>query len=80
MTQNFPKNIIFTGVAGTGKTYQLQQLAKHYTEILPTATQDDLLKNLVEPLSWRDVIILVFLDFQQLLAYSQRLTAVLRFG
>lgn len=65
MTQNFPKNIIFTGVAGTGKTYRLQQLAKHYTEILPTATQDELLKNLVEPLSWREVICLVFLDEKQ---------------
>lgn len=57
-----PKNIIYTGVAGTGKTYQLQQIAKQYTEFLPTATQDDLLKNLVEPLSWREVICLVFLD------------------
>lgn len=56
------KNIIFTGVAGTGKTYQLQQIAKQYTEILPTANADDLLKNLVEPLSWREVICLVFLD------------------
>ena len=59
------KNIIFTGVAGTGKTYQLQQIAKQYTECLPTATQEDLLKNLVEPLSWRDVICLVFLDKKQ---------------
>ncbi len=56
------KNIIYTGVAGTGKTYRLQQIAKQYTEFLPTATQDDLLKNLVEPLSWREVICLVFLD------------------
>ena len=59
------KNIIFTGVAGTGKTYQLQQIAKQYTEFLPTATQDDLLKNLVEPLSWREVICLVLLDEKQ---------------
>lgn len=56
------KNIIYTGVAGTGKTHRLQQIAKQYTEFLPTATQDDLLKNLVEPLSWREVICLVFLD------------------
>lgn len=63
---NLPKNIIFTGVAGTGKTYRLQQIAKeNYTELLPTATQDDLLKNLVEPLSWREVICLVFLDEKQ---------------
>ena len=59
------KNIIYTGVAGTGKTYQLQQIAKQYTEFLPTATQDDLLKNLVEPLSWREVICLVLLDEKQ---------------
>ena len=60
-----PKNIIYTGVAGTGKTYQLQQIAKEYTELLPLATGDDLLKNLVEPLSWREVICLVFLDEKQ---------------
>lgn len=56
------KNIIYTGVAGTGKTYQLQQIAKCYTELLPVANADDLLKALLEPLSWREVICLVFLD------------------
>ena len=56
------KNIIYTGVAGTGKTYQLQQIAKQYTEILPVANADDLLKALLNPLSWREVICLVFLD------------------
>ena len=56
------KNIIYTGVAGTGKTYQLQQIAKRYTEILPVANADDLLKALLKPLSWREVICLVFLD------------------
>lgn len=56
------KNIIYTGVAGTGKTYQLQQIAKRYTEILPVANADELLKALLKPLSWREVICLVFLD------------------
>ena len=56
------KNIIYTGVAGTGKTYQLQQIAKQYTEILPVANADDLLKALVEPMNWLEVICLVFLD------------------
>lgn len=56
------KNIIYTGVAGTGKTYQLQQIAKQYTEILPVANADDLLKALLKSLSWREVICLVFLD------------------
>ena len=65
MIRELAKNIIYTGVAGTGKTYQLQQIAKQYTEFLPTATQDDLLKNLVEPLSWREVICLVLLDEKQ---------------
>lgn len=65
MIRELAKNIIYTGVAGTGKTYRLQQIAKQYTEILPTATQDDLLKNLVEPLSWREVICLVLLDEKQ---------------
>lgn len=62
MTQHSPINLIFTGVAGTGKTYRLQQIAKDYTEYLPITNADDLLKNLVEPLSWREVICLVFLD------------------
>ncbi len=66
MTQNCIKNIIFTGVAGTGKTFELQRIAKeNYTEILPTASPDALLKNLVEPLSWREVICLVFLQEKQ---------------
>ena len=56
------KNIIYTGVAGTGKTYQLQQIAKQYTELLPVANADDLLQALLKPLSWREVICLVFLD------------------
>lgn len=62
MTQHSPINLIFTGVAGTGKTYRLQQIAKDYTEYLAITNADDLLKNLVEPLSWREVICLVFLD------------------
>ena len=56
------KNIIYTGVAGTGKTYRLQQIAKQYTEILPVANADELLKALVEPMNWLEVICLVFLD------------------
>ena len=57
-----PSNIIFTGVAGTGKTYRLQQIAKDYTDIRPLVTPDELLATLIEPLSWREVICLVFLD------------------
>lgn len=56
------KNIIYTGVAGTGKTYRLQQIAKQYTELLPVANADDLLKALVNPMNWLEVICLVFLD------------------
>ena len=59
------KNIIYTGVAGTGKTYQLQQIAKQYTELLPVANADDLLQALLKPLSWRDVICLIFLNNYQ---------------
>ena len=59
------KNIIYTGVAGTGKTYRLQQIAKQYTELLPVANADDLLKSLLEPLSWREVICLIFLNNYQ---------------
>jgi 5-methylcytosine-specific restriction protein B len=62
MIRELAKNIIYTGVAGTGKTYQLQQIAKQYTEILPVANADDLLKALVDPMNWLEVICLVFLD------------------
>ena len=56
------KNIIYTGVAGTGKTYRLQQIAKQYTEILPVVNADELLKALVDPMNWLEVICLVFLE------------------
>lgn len=60
-----PVNVIFTGVAGTGKTYQLQQIAQAYTEHLPIVSREDLLTNLVAPLSWRDVLCLVLLAQRQ---------------
>ena len=59
-----PNNIIYTGVAGTGKTYRLLQIAKEYTNYLPRANDEDLLKQLLHELSWRDVVCLIFLDFQ----------------
>lgn len=62
MTEFLPKNIIFTGVAGTGKTYRLQKIAQDYTEIRTLVTAEELLTTLVAPLSWREVICLVFLD------------------
>lgn len=65
MIRELAKNIIYTGVAGTGKTYRLQQIAKQYTEILPVANADELLRALLKPLSWRDVICLIFLNNYQ---------------
>lgn len=62
---NNPKNIIYTGVAGTGKTYQLLQIAKRYTDYLPPVDNSELLKQLLEQLGWRDVICLIFLDLKQ---------------
>lgn len=59
-----PTNIIYTGVAGTGKTYRLLQIAKQYTDYLPRANDEDLLKQLLQALSWRDVVCLIFLDLQ----------------
>ncbi|WP_227500340.1 McrB family protein [Psychrobacter arcticus] len=59
-----PTNIIYTGVAGTGKTYRLLQISKEYTDYLTRANDEDLLKQLLQDLSWRDVVCLVFLDFQ----------------
>lgn len=58
---SMPCNVIFTGVAGTGKTHRLQQLAKQYTDVVQSVNADQLGKTLVQTLSWRDVIVLVFL-------------------
>ena len=59
-----PSNIIYTGVAGTGKTYRLLQIAKEYTDYIPKINDEELLKQLLQELSWRDVVCLIFLDFQ----------------
>lgn len=64
MSHQKPINIIYTGVAGTGKTYRLLKIAQDYTEYLPKANHEDLLNQLVQSLSWREVICLIFLDFQ----------------
>lgn len=69
------KNIIYTGVAGTGKTYRLQQLAKKYSEVVTPIDSAQLLATLVNPLNWREVICLVFLqkraDGQELLKVGE---------
>ncbi|WP_201582439.1 McrB family protein [Psychrobacter immobilis] len=62
MSIHEPTNIIYTGVAGTGKTYQLLQIAQQYTDYLPRANDADLLAQLLQTLSWRDVVCLIFLD------------------
>ncbi|MGP5373240.1 McrB family protein [Psychrobacter alimentarius] len=59
-----PINIIYTGVAGTGKTYRLLQIAKEYTDYLPKTNYEDLLVQLLQELSWREVVCLIFLEFQ----------------
>jgi 5-methylcytosine-specific restriction protein B len=59
-----PTNIIYTGVAGTGKTYRLLQIAKQYTHYLPITDGNELLSQLLYELSWRDVVCLIFLDFK----------------
>lgn len=59
-----PINIIYTGVAGTGKTYRLLQIAKEYTDYLPKTNHEDLLVQLLQELSWREVVCLIFLEFQ----------------
>lgn len=59
-----PVNIIYTGVAGTGKTYQLLQIAKQYTDYLPTPDKAQLLAQLLHDLSWREVLCLILLDFK----------------
>ena len=57
-------NIIYTGVAGTGKTYQLLQIANQYTDHLPAPNEQALLTQLLQPLSWREIVCLVLLDLQ----------------
>ena len=64
MSLSKPTNIIYTGVAGTGKTYRLLQIAKQYTDYLPRINDKDLLEQLLQELSWRDVVCLIFLDFK----------------
>lgn len=60
MSTTEPTNIIYTGVAGTGKTYHLLQIAKQYTDHLPRADDDQLLIQLLHGLSWREVTCLIF--------------------
>ena len=64
MSAQKPTNIIYTGVAGTGKTYRLLQIAQQYTDYLPRVNDKDLLGQLLQALSWRDVVCLIFLDFK----------------
>ena len=64
MSPQKPTNIIYTGVAGTGKTYRLLQIAQQYTDYLPRVNDKDLLGQLLHELSWRDVVCLIFLDFK----------------
>ncbi len=59
-----PNNIIYTGVAGTGKTHRLLQIAEQYTDYLPPSDSDCLLDHLLQDRSWREIICLVFLDLK----------------
>lgn len=60
-----PHNVIFTGVAGSGKTHRLQQLARAYSETRPPTDGATLLDALVGTLSWRELLCLVFLQQAQ---------------
>ena len=64
MSAQKPTNIIYTGVAGTGKTYRLLQIAQQYTDYLPRVNDKELLGQLLQTLRWRDVVCLIFLDFK----------------
>lgn len=64
-TNSTAVNRIFVGVAGTGKTFYLQQLAKQYTEALSPLSKENRLALLVSGLRWVDVICLVMLDYRQ---------------
>lgn len=56
-----PTNVIFTGVAGTGKTHQLQQLQRLYDETLPE-TGAQVAAAELQNYNWRDVICAVLLS------------------
>ncbi|WP_367106492.1 McrB family protein [uncultured Psychrobacter sp.] len=70
---NTTKNIIYTGVAGTGKTYRLLQIAKRYTYYSSITDRSELLAQLLYERSWREVLCLIFLDLK---AKSQDLVKV----
>lgn len=58
-----PVNMIFTGVAGTGKTHLMQQIAKqNYTIIHEPIDKQNVLEILLSNMEWRDVVALVLLD------------------
>lgn len=57
-----PVNVIYSGVAGTGKTYRLLQIAKQYSDYLPTIDQQTWIAQLISELSWREVVCLILLD------------------
>ncbi|MGM8886256.1 McrB family protein [Psychrobacter sp. 1U2] len=61
-TSRNPVNVIYSGVAGTGKTYRLLQIAKQYSDCLPTIDQQTWMTQLVSELSWREVVCLILLD------------------
>lgn len=56
-----PTNVIFTGVAGTGKTHQLLQLQKLYDETL-AVTPHKVASQELRHYSWRDIICAVLLS------------------
>ncbi len=55
-------NQILYGPAGTGKTYHLQQLQKGYCEQAVQSDDESFLAELLRPLVWRDVLLLIMLD------------------
>ena len=62
VSQKIPCNQIFYGPAGTGKTYHLQQLQAQYTEQRHQPDREEFLAELIRPLVWREVLLLVMLD------------------
>lgn len=55
-----PTNIIFTGVAGTGKTHHLLHIQRLYDETLTLPTQN-IAQQLLADISWREVVCAVLL-------------------
>lgn len=68
-----PTNIIFAGVAGSGKTYYLRQLQQLYDEHLETIPIEQVAEQQVAEHSWREVLCAVLLSEERSMSVPEML-------